>query len=345
MVRSLSLATWTTRPLTRVRNAPFILGVRSFASPIAAGNTVVVKASELAPRSIWAMVSAMHEAGFPDGVLNMIFHEPSAAANVTAAVIANPLVKKINFTGSTHVGRIVAKLAGEQLKPVVLELGGKAPAIVWEDADLQLAADKCALGAFQNAGQVCMSTEYILVHKSVKQPFVEKFTAAVARHFPSGAEAPLLISSAAVAKNKRLVADAADRGASVLHGDVNSRETSETRLRPIVLEKVTSDMDIHKTESFGPTVSLIEIDSEEQAIQIANDSEFGLTSAVFTQDLRRGLRLAREIETGAVHINGMTIHDEPALPHGGVKASGYGRWNSSRGMEECVRTKNVTFTI
>ncbi|EQL01082.1 aldehyde dehydrogenase [Ophiocordyceps sinensis CO18] len=324
-------------------NAPFILGVRSFAFPIAAGNTVVLKASEAAPRCIWAMVSALHDAGLPDGVLNMIVHERSAAASATAALIASPHVKKINFTGSTPVGRIVAKLAGEHLKPVVLELGGKPPAIVCEDADLQLAAEQCALGAFTHSGQICMSTERILVHTSVKQQFVEALTAAVEKHYPSSADALTLISSAAVERNKQLVADAANKGASVIHGDVHAPQASQTRLRPIIVDNVTADMDIYQAESFGPTVSLIAIESEEEAVRIANDTDFGLSSAVFTEDLRRGLRLAREIETGAVHINGKTVHDEAVLPHGGAKASGYGRFNSTRGLDEWVRTKNVTF--
>lgn len=289
------------------------------------------------------MVSALHEAGLPNGVLNMIVHERSAAASATAALIANPHVKKINFTGSTPVGRIVAKMAGEHLKPVVLELGGKAPAIVLEDADLQLAAEQCALGAFIHSGQICMSTEIILVHKSVKRQFVEKFKAAVEKAFPSSAEAPTLINSAAVDRNKKLVVDAVCKGASVVHGDMNSPQARATSLRPIIVDGVTAEMDIYKTESFGPTVSLVEIDSEEQAVRMANDIDFGLAAAVFTQDLRRGLRIAWEMETGAVHINSMTVHDETVLPHGGVKASGYGRFNSTRGLDEWVRTKNVTF--
>lgn len=292
---------------------------------------------------MFAIASVFHEAGLPNGVLNMIVHEPAAAAAVTSAIIANPHVKKINFTGSTGVGRIIGKLAGENLKPVVLELGGKAPAIVWEDADLQLAADQCALGSFLHSGQICMCTERILVHKAIKKEFVDKFKTSVENIFPSSAGAPTLINSASVDKNKKLVADAIRKGASVIFGNAEAKETSNTRLRPIVVDNVTPKMDLYKTESFGPTVSIIDIDSEEEAIRIANDTEYGLTSAVFTEDLRRGLRFAREIEAGAVHINAMTIHDETILPHGGAKASGYGRFNSSRGLDEWMRTKNVTF--
>jgi acyl-CoA reductase-like NAD-dependent aldehyde dehydrogenase len=311
--------------------------------PIAAGNTVVFKASEVSPRTMLAIASVFHEAGLPDGVLNVIFNERSTAAAVTTALIQNPHVRKINFTGSTAVGRIVGRLAGENLKPIVLELGGKAPAIVWEDADLELAAEQCALGSFINSGQVCMATEKILVHKAVRAEFEKKLAASVAKIFPAEKDAPVLINAVAVERNKKLVRDAVSRGASVLHGDVDLEEMSQTRLRPVVVHNVTPDMDLYKTESFGTTVSVVEIETEDEAIRLANDTEYGLSSAVFTSDLRRGLRIAREIETGAVHINNMSIHDESALPHGGAKSSGFGRFNASAGLSEWVRSKNITF--
>ncbi|KAF7549809.1 hypothetical protein G7Z17_g6147 [Cylindrodendrum hubeiense] len=324
-------------------NAPYILGARAVIFPIAAGNTVVFKGSELSPRTMLAIASVFQEAGLPDGVLNVIFNERSSAASITSALIKNPHVRKINFTGSTAVGRIIAKLAGDNLKPVVLELGGKAPAIVWEDADLDLAAEQCALGSFINSGQVCMSTEKILVHKAVRSEFEKKLAASVANIFSAENDAPVLISSAAVGKNKALVKDAVSNGAFIVHGDLDLQEITQTRLRPIVVSNVTTEMDLYKTESFGPTVSILEIETEEEAIRLANDTEYGLSSAVFTSDLRRGLRLAREIESGAVHINNMSVHDESALPHGGAKSSGYGRFNASAGLSEWVRSKTVTF--
>ena len=291
---------------------------------------------------MWAIASVFHEAGLPAGVLNTIIHEPASAPAVTSALIANPLVRKVNFTGSTAVGRIIGRLAGEYLKPLVLELGGKASSIVWEDADLDLAAEQCALGSFMNAGQVCMCTERILVHKAIKPQFLEKLSAAIERIFGKG-EAPVLVNAVAVEKNKKLVADATAKGASVVSGDANAQEAAKNRMRPVVLDKVTRDMEIYATESFGPTVSVFEIETEEAAIEMTNDTDYGLTAAVFTEDLRRGLRLAREIESGAVHINGMTIHDESVLPHGGVKSSGFGRFNGSNGLREWVQTKTVTF--
>lgn len=329
---------------TGYRNAPYILGVRAVLFPVAAGNTVVFKPSELAPRTMGAIVSVFHEAGLPKGVINTVYHKPASAASITSKLVSHPMVKKINFTGSTNVGRIIGRLAGENLKPVVLELGGKAPAIVWEDADLETAASQCALGAFLNSGQICMSTEKILVHKKIKATFREKFTAAVKGLYPSSQDAPILINSVAVAKNHKLIADATGKGASILFGNLDKKqEKSDTMMRPIAIDGVTKDMDIYQTESFGPTVSLIEIETEEEAIEIANDTEFGLTSAVFTEDLRRGLRFARQIDAGAVHINSMSVHDESALPHGGTKSSGFGRFNTASGLDEWVWTKNVTF--
>ena len=311
--------------------------------PIAAGNTAILKGSEMSPRTMWGLCSVFHEAGLPDGVLNLVFHEPANAPAITKMLVADPHIKKINFTGSTLVGRIIGQLAGEHLKPVLLELGGKAPAIVWEDADLDNAAVQCALGAFFNSGQVCMSTERIIVHKTVRAEFEKKLVGAVDNIFGGQNDALVLINAAGVAKNKKLIDDALGKGASLLYGDANATESSPTRMRPVIINNVNTEMDIYKTESFGPTVSVYEVETEEEALRIANDTEYGLTSAVFTEDLRRGLRLAKEIETGAVHINSMTIHDESALPHGGAKASGHGRFNATHGLSEWVRTKTITF--
>jgi acyl-CoA reductase-like NAD-dependent aldehyde dehydrogenase len=316
--------------------------VRSVLFPIAAGNTAVLKGSELCPRTMWGVASVFHEAGLPAGVLNLLFHAPANAPAITQALIAHPAVKKVNFTGSTAVGRIIGKLAGEQLKPVLLELGGKAPAIVWEDADLQNAAVQCALGAFLNAGQICMSTERIIVHKAIAEQFEKAFVGAIGGIF---GQEQVLINKAGVAKNKKLVEDAVAKGARVVYGDPAEVKVDSpaAQMKPIVIAGVTPEMDIYKIESFGPTVSLFEVESEEEALRIANDTEYGLSSAVFTEDLRRGLRFAKGIETGAVHINSMTVHDEGTLPHGGAKASGYGRFNAAHGLGEWVRTKSVTF--
>jgi acyl-CoA reductase-like NAD-dependent aldehyde dehydrogenase len=298
----------------------------------------------MSPRAHWGIISCFHEAGIPAGVLNMIVHEPANAPAITAQLIENVNIRKINFTGSTAVGRIIGRLAGQHLKPVLLELGGKAPAIVWRDANLDDAAGACALGAFLHAGQICMSTERILVHRDVRAEFEKKLLGAIEKLFPSAGSAPTLMTAVGVEKNKGLVRDAVSKGASLLTGDPEADAgAAKTSMRPIVVRDVTDKMDIYQTESFGPTVSIIEISEVEEAIRIANDSEYGLTSAVFTEDLRLGLRMAREIDTGAVHINSMTVHDEPTLPHGGTKSSGFGRFNATTGLEEWLKTKNVTF--
>ncbi|OAA71511.1 Aldehyde dehydrogenase [Cordyceps fumosorosea ARSEF 2679] len=298
--------------------------------------------SELSPETLRQVCAVLWEAGLPPGVLNFITSAPSSAAAVTAAVVAHRAVRKVNFTGSTAVGRIIGRLAGENLKPVLLELGGKAPSIVLADADLKLAARHCALGAFLHAGQICMSTERILVHESVRDAFAEALVAATASLYGTdGGEAPVLVAQAAVAKNRALVADAVAKGATVLYGDVDAAEASATRMRPIVVADVRPDMDVYKTESFGPTVSLISFATDDEAVEVANDTEYGLAAAVFSRDLRRALAVARRIETGAVHVNSMTPHDEPALPHGGAKDSGFGRFGG--GFDEWTRTKTITY--
>ncbi|KAH7141467.1 Aldehyde/histidinol dehydrogenase [Dactylonectria estremocensis] len=324
-------------------NAPYALGFRSVTWAIAAGNAVVFKGSELSPRTLWAVASVLQEAGLPDGVLNFLTCSPQNAASVTKTLIESPEVKKINFTGSSGVGRIVAQLAGANLKPVLLELGGKAPAIVCEDADLDVAAKHCVLGAFMYSGQICMSTERIIAHKSIRTALEEKLKQNVDAIFSSGGDAPILIADRAVDKNKDLVKNAVSKGAKLVCGDVDAAETTSSRLRPIIVSEVKPGMDIYATESFGPTVSVIEFDTEEEALKIANDTEYGLSAAVFSKDLRRALRLAKKIETGAVHINRMSVHDEAVLPHGGAKSSGFGRFNTS--LEEWVRTKNITYDL
>lgn len=254
----------------------------------------------MSPRCFWLIGSVFKEAGLPDGCLNVIFHRPQDAAEVTTAIIEHPFVKKINYTGSTAVGSIIAATAGKNLKPVLMELGGKAPAIVLKDADLEKAAKGCALGAFVHSGQVCMSTERILVHSSIAKEFSTVLKRTMEQMFGKSSPAPILINTPPIHKNKKLVEQAISKGAKILSGDLEAKEDSETRMRPIVVEGITKDMDLYHTESFGPTVSLIVVESEEKAIEIANDTEYGLSSAVFTEDLAAGLRVARQIESGYV---------------------------------------------
>ncbi|CAG8369000.1 unnamed protein product [Penicillium salamii] len=330
----LSIAPW---------NAPFILGVRAVALPLAAGNTVVFKGSELSPKCFWALGDIFRQAGLPAGCLNVIFNQTADAPAVTNALIAHPSVRKVNFTGSTMVGSIIASTAGKYIKPVLLELGGKASAVVLDDADLDKAAMNCAIGSFMHSGQICMSTERIVVQRGIADAFRQKLAETAEKLFGKDAPALVLVNSAAVAKNKKLIGDAVARGASVLFGDANANESINTGMRPVIVDGVTKEMDMYATESFGPTVSLITVDTEEEAIALANDTEYGLTASVFTNNLFRGLRVAKQIDSGAVHINAMTVHDEPVLPHGGWKSSGFGRFGGTSGYDEFLQTKTVTW--
>ena len=280
------------------RNAPYILGFRAISYALAAGNTCILKGSELSPRCFWVIGSIMQEAGLPAGVLNVIFHRTQDAAEVTSAIIEHPFVKKINYTGSTATGSIIAAQAGKHLKPLLMELGGKAPALVLKDANIEKAAHHCALGAFMHSGQICMSTERIVVHSSIVKDFSAALKKSIDQIFPKDGPAPTLVSAPPVQKNKKLVSQAVSNGARILTGDLDAKESSDTRMRPIVVEGVTKEMDMYRIESFGPTVSIITVDSEEEAVEIANDTEYGLSSAVFTEDLAAGLRVARQIETG-----------------------------------------------
>ena len=258
----------------------------------------MLKGSELSPRCFWLIGSIFKAAGLPDGVVNVIYSRPQDAPEVTSAIIEHPFVKKINYTGSTAVGSIISAQAGKHLKPVLMELGGKAPAIVLKDANLETAARGCASGSFLHSGQICMSTERILVHSSIASPFRDALKTAMEEMYGAKSPAPILVNAPPVRKNKKLVEQALSKGATILSGDLDAKESSDTRMRPILIDGVTKDMDIYRTESFGPTVSLIVVDSEEEAVEIANDTEYGLSSAVFTEDLTAGLRVAKQIETG-----------------------------------------------
>ena len=286
------------------------------------------------------------EAGLPDGCLNLIFHRPRDAAQITEKLISHPGVKKVNFTGSTAVGSIIAAMAGKYLKPIITELGGKASTIVLADADIKKAAKACTMGAFLHAGQVCMATERVIVHTSIFDAFTTAFTESTNQQYGEKSQSPILVTAGGANKTKRLVKAALTNGAKVVHGDPKESlepNLSSTGMRPIILTDVNKGSELHENESFGPSVAIYRFETENEALAIANDTEYGLSGAVFTQDLAAGLRIARGYETGAVHINAMTIHDESNLPHGGTKRSGWGRFSGLAGLDEYLRSKVVTF--
>ena len=325
-------------------NAPIILGVRAIAVPLACGNAVILKASESCPRTHALIIEAFAEAGFPEGVVNIVTNAPEDAADVVGALIDAPQVRRINFTGSTQVGRIIAKRAAEHLKPVLLELGGKAPMIVLEDADLDEAVKAAAFGAYMNQGQICMSTERIIVVESVADEFAAKFKAKV-ETMPAGDPAkgntPLgaVVNTDTVEKCRALVEDAVANGAELLVGG----DTTMNVVMPAhLVDKVTPDMKLFRDESFGPVVGIARARDEAHAIELANDTQYGLSSAVFTRDTARGLKVARQIQAGICHVNASTVSDEPQMPFGGMKASGYGRFGGKAGIDAFTELRWVT---
>ena len=324
-------------------NAPIILGVRAIAMPLACGNTVILKASELCPRTHSLIVSSFMDAGLPDGAVNIVTHAAADAGAVVGALIDHPAIRRINFTGSTAVGRIIAKRAAEHLKPVLLELGGKAPFVVLDDADLDEAVRAAAFGAFMNQGQICMSTERIIVVDAVADAFIARFQAKVATldvGDPRTGAAPLgaVADMKTVHHVQSLVDDAVAAGATLVNGG-----PAEGVLMPAhVVDRVTPAMRLFRDESFGPVVAVVRARDEEHAIELANDTEYGLSSAVFTRDTARGLRVARRIKSGICHINGPTVHDEAQMPFGGVKNSGYGRFGGKAGIDAFTELRWIT---
>jgi benzaldehyde dehydrogenase (NAD) len=324
-------------------NAPIILGVRAIAVPLACGNAVILKASENCPRTHELIIEAFAEAGFPKGVVNVVTNAPEDAAEVVGALIDAPQIKRINFTGSTNVGRIIAKRAAGHLKPCLLELGGKAPLIVLEDADLDEAVKAAAFGAFMNQGQICMSTERIIVVDAVADAFSAKFAAkakSMATGDPREGTTPLgaVVDKKTVAHVNSLIGDAEAKGAKIIAGG----KADSVLMPATVVDGVTDTMSIYRDESFGPVVAIIRAKDESDAIRIANDSAYGLSAAVFTRDIARGLAVARKIQSGICHVNGPTVHDEAQMPFGGVGASGYGRFGGRQGIDSFTETRWIT---
>lgn len=324
-------------------NAPIILGVRAIAVPLACGNAVILKASETCPRTHALIIEAFAEAGFPEGVVNVVTNAPEDAAEVVGALIDAPEVKRINFTGSTNVGRIIATRAAQQLKPCLLELGGKAPLIVLEDADLDEAVKAAAFGAFMNQGQICMSTERIIVVDAVADAFAEKFAAKAASMTagdPREGNTPLgaVVDQKTVSHVNSLIDDATAKGATVIAG---GKGTSVV-MPATVVDGVTSAMNLYRDESFGPVVAMIRARDAEHAVELANDTQYGLSAAVFTRDIAKGLTIARRIQSGICHVNGPTVHDEAQMPFGGVGASGYGRFGGKQGIDSFTETRWIT---
>lgn len=326
-------------------NAPVILAVRSIAIALACGNTVVLKSSELCPATHRLLGDVLQEAGFPDGVVNIVSNAPADASAIMETLIGHPVIRRINFTGSTRVGRIIAQTAAKHLKRCLLELGGKAAFIVLDDADLDEAVKAAAFGAYFNQGQICMSTERIIVMDDIADAFVEKFLAkAKTLHAgdPSRGELPLgsLVTAESARRVRGLIDDAVAKGAMLLTGG----ENHDAMMDAAVIDHVTRPMRLYREESFGPVAAIIRVGSVDEAVTVANDCEYGLSAAVFGRDIGRALDVARRIESGICHINSATVADEPQVPFGGVKASGYGKFGGPAALDEFTELRWITLS-
>ncbi|MCU0906732.1 MAG: aldehyde dehydrogenase family protein [Rhodobacteraceae bacterium] len=315
-------------------NAPVTLAARAVAAPLACGNTAVLKASELCPRTHALVADVLHDAGVPRDALGLVTHARHEAEAVVEALIGHPAVRRVNFTGSTRVGHRIAAACARHLKPSVLELSGKAPLIVLDDADLDAAAQAAAFGAFFNQGQICMSTERVIVLDAVADAFVARLTAIASslragRPGTEGARLGTLISADAAARVRGLIDDALARGAVLLAGGA----VDGAVMQPAVVDHVSPAMRLYHEESFGPVASVIRVTDIDEAVSVANDTDYGLAAAVFGRDEARALAVADRIESGICQINGPTVYDDPDLPFGGLKSSGWGRIGGAASIE------------
>lgn len=325
-------------------NAPLALAARSLVGPIALGNTVVLKPSEESPVSggtVWAHV--LSEAGLPPGVLNVVTHAPGEAGAIGDTFITDPRVRRINFTGSTATGRRLAEAAGRHLKRIVLQLSGHNPLIVLADADVDYAVDAAVYGAFIHQGQVCMCARRIYVQREIADEFTSRFLAKVAA-LPVGDPADAgtvigpVINKWALSLLGRRVDEAVELGARVLVGGT----ASPPCYPPTVLTDVPPEAELAFDETFGPVVMLDVVDSADEAVERANSSSYGLAAGVLTRDINRGLEIARRLETGIVHVNDQPVNDEPQMPFGGVKDSGWGRFGTGFALDEFTELQWVT---
>ena len=327
-------------------NAPVILGVRALATPLACGNTVVLKGSELCPATHGLIAEAFSAAGMPPGVVNFVTNAPEDASSVVEAMIAHPAVRRVNFTGSTRVGKVIARLCAEYLKPAVLELGGKAPLVVLDDADIDAAVAAATFGAFANSGQICMSTERIIVDERIADDFVTRFAGRAARlsmgdprDMAAGPKVlGAVVDRTTVERCNAFIDDALAKGATLACGG----KSDSLIMAATVLDHVTPAMRIHGEESFGPVKPVVRVHGTEAAILCANDNTYGLSAAVFGRDVARAWQVAQRIQSGICHVNGPTVHDEAQMPFGGVKDSGYGRFGGKAGIDAFSELRWIT---
>jgi acyl-CoA reductase-like NAD-dependent aldehyde dehydrogenase len=325
-------------------NAPLILSLRAVALPMACGNTTVLKPSAEAPVSGGILFAEIfEEAGLPKGVFNVVTNGPDFSREVGDELIEHPKVRRLSFTGSTKVGRQIAEKAARHLKKVTLELGGNDPLIVLKDADIEYAVNAATFGRFNHQGQVCMSSKRIIVEKAIAAGFTEKFVEkaqGLEVGDPQDPETVIgpLINQHQVDKLHKQVEEAITQGARLVCGGKYDGRC----YYPTVLTNVTPDMNIAREETFGPVAPIITVEDADEAVRVANDSRFGLSAGVITGDVQKGLDVAERLESGMVHINDSTIHDEPQVPFGGMKESGYGRHGGRAAIEEFTELRWIS---
>ncbi|PTY38528.1 aldehyde dehydrogenase [Saccharospirillum sp. MSK14-1] len=325
-------------------NMPLILTSRGLAFPCAFGNTIVLKPSEDTPYVGGLLFAELfEEAGVPPGVLNVVTCSRESVAAVGDELIENPSIKGISFTGSTPVGRSIAAKAGAHLKKACVELGGKDSLIIRADADMERALGAANFGSFMHQGQICMSVEKVLVHEDIFDEFLRRFVERAARlkmgdTADTDAVIGPLINDRQAQRVKSQIDDAVAKGAKVwLGGRVHERF-----VEPTILTGVTPEMTLYRDETFGPVVPVIPFSSDAEAIRIANDTEYGLSSGIISADEERALAMARQLQTGSCHINCSSVNDEPHVPFGGMKASGLGNHGGRWSLETFSQTRWIT---
>lgn len=326
-------------------NFPSAMITRKCAPALAAGCSIVLKPSEETPLSAIALCRLAEEAGIPPGVINLVIGAREDAEEIGRALLADDRVRKLSFTGSTATGKHLMRLAADNMLKLSLELGGNAPLIIFDDADLDRAADGALASKFRNMGQTCTCANRILVHRKVYDAFTRKLidrvrTLKIGPGTEDGVTQGPLINARAVDKVRSHIADAVEKGARIAYGG-NVSKQGTLYFEPTVLTGVTAEMRICSDETFGPVAPLLVFDTEEEAIALANNTQYGLAGYFYTRDLTRALRMAEQLELGAVGINEAVISSE-AVPIGGVKQSGIGREGAHHGIEDFLEIKQVT---
>jgi succinate-semialdehyde dehydrogenase/glutarate-semialdehyde dehydrogenase len=326
-------------------NFPNAMITRKVAPALAAGCTVIIKPASETPLSALALVALAEQAGIPKGVINVV---TGSSREIGGVLTTHPAVKKVSFTGSTGVGKLLMEQCSSTMKKVSMELGGNAPFIVFEDANLDKAIEGAIASKFRNSGQTCVCTNRVLVHESIHDAFLEKLVAEVnklkvAPAFEQGAEQGPLINEKSVEKIEEHIADAVSKGAKIVAGG-KRHALGHTFFEPTVLSGVTQDMLVAKDETFAPLAPVFKFSTDAEAIQMANDTEFGLASYIYTESLSRAWKVGEALEYGMVGINEGLISTEVA-PFGGIKESGSGREGSKYGIEDYMEIKYMCMGI